>query len=84
MIENLKSAIETWQGKEGKKRAILVIASEEIERNEEATTCGTHVILMGCHKQLVNAVKAGKTKDNTVANIFKEADLSILIDKLCK
>lgn len=84
MTENLKSAIETWQNEEGKKRAILVIAIEEKERNEEETKCETSVAVMGGSKHLVEAVKAAKRDGGVVAQIFNKADFSLLMDKLCK
>lgn len=84
MTENLKSAIETWQNEEGKKRAILVIAIEEKERNEEETKCETSVAVMGSGKLLVEAVKAAKRDGGVVAQIFNKADFSLLMDKLCK
>lgn len=84
MTENLKSAIETWQNEEGKKRAILGIAIEEKERNEEETKCETSVAVMGSGKLLVEAVKAAKRDGGVVAQIFNKADFSLLMDKLCK
>lgn len=84
MTENLESAIETWQNEEGKKRAILVIAIEEKERNEEETKCETSVAVMGSGKLLVEAVKRTKMDGGVAAKIFRDADMSMLLEKLCR
>lgn len=84
MTENLKSAIETWQNEEGKKRAILVIAIEEKERNEEETKYETSVAVIGSGNLLIEAVKRTKMDGGVAANIFNKADMSMLLDKLCR
>lgn len=79
MTENLKSAIENLQNEEGKKRAILVIATEEKE-----TKCETNVAVIGSGKLLVEAVKRTKMEDGVAAKIFNEADMGMLLEKLCR
>ena len=84
MTENLKSAIQDWQNERGKKRAILVIAIEEKERDEEETKCETNVAVIGSGRLLVEAVKQTKMEGGVAAKIFNEADMRTLLDKLCR
>lgn len=82
--EALRQAIEGWQQEDKEKRAILVIAIEEKERNEEETKCETSVAVMGSGKLLVEAVKRTKMDGGVAAKIFRDADMSMLLEKLCR
>lgn len=84
ITENLKTAIEEWQKEVGKKRAILVIAIEEKERKEDKTELETSLAVLGSNRMLVEAVKRTKMDDGVAAQIFAKADMSILLDKLCR
>lgn len=84
ITEDLKSAIETWQKDDCKKRAIMVIAIEEQERTEDETHCETAIAIMGSERMLIEAVKASKKDGGVVANIFSKADFILLMEKLCK
>lgn len=84
MDERIKQAIRSWQEESKEKRAILVIAIEEQGRTEEVTNCETSVAVIGSGKLLVEAVKCTKKDGGVAANIFNKADLSLLMDKLCK
>jgi hypothetical protein len=82
--ENLKSAIETWQKEDAQKRAIMVIAIEEKEQVEDTTHCETAVAVMGGSKLLVEAVKAARKNGGVVNDLFNKADMSMLLEKLCR
>lgn len=84
ITENLKTAIEEWQKEVGKKRAILVIATEEKERKEDKTELETSLAVLGSNRMLVEAVKRTKMDGGVAAQIFAKADMSMLLDKLCR
>lgn len=84
ITENLKSAIETWQKDDCKKRAVLVIAIEEKERTEEETHLETSVAVLGSERMLVEAVKQTKKDGGVAANIFNKSDFMLLMEKLCR
>lgn len=84
MDERIKRAIQEWQDEDKGKRAILLMAIEEKERTEENTQCEMSVAVMGSGKLLVEAVKAAKRDGGVVNDIFNKADMSMLLDKLCK
>ena len=82
--EALQQAIQGWQQEDKEKRAILVIAIEEKERTEEERHCETDVAVMGVSQLLVEAVKAVREKGGVVNDLFNKADMSILLEKLCR
>lgn len=84
ITENLKTAIEEWQKEVGQKRSILVIAIEEKERKEDETELETSLAVLGSNRMLVEAVKHTKMDGGVAAQIFAKADMSILLDKLCR
>lgn len=84
VTENLKTAIKEWQKEVGQKRAILVIAIEEKERKEDEMKCEVSLAVLGSHRMLVEAVKSTKMDGGVAAQIFAKADMSILLDKLCR
>lgn len=84
MKERIKQAISEWQGEDKEKRAVLLIAIEEKNRTEERTECETTVAVMGGNRMLVEAVKAARKDGGVVAQIFAKADMSMLLEKLCK
>lgn len=84
MNEALQQAIQGWQQEDKEKRAILVIAIEEKESTEEETHCETAVAVMGGSKLLVEAVKAARKNGGVVNDLFNKADMSMLLEKLCR
>lgn len=84
MTENLELAIKTWQKEDGKKRAIMVIAIEEKECKEDKTECETTIAVLGSNRMLVEAVKCAKKDGGVAANIYNKADMSMLLEKLCR
>lgn len=84
MDERIKQAIQEWQEENKEKRAILVIAIEEKEKFEDKTDCEATVAVMGGSRLLVEAVKAERKNGGVVNDIFNKADMSMLLEKLCR
>lgn len=84
ITEDLKSAIETWQKEEGKKRAILLIAVEETQRNEDTHELGTTTAVLGSQRMLIEAVKEVKKDGDVASMLMKKADVMLLMEKMCQ
>ena len=86
MNENLQKAITEWQEENAEKRAIIVIAIENIAEDEEEgkTTSSINSAILGKHSNLVNAFKGvmSDNKRNPIRDIIKEAQVRLKIDKL--
>lgn len=86
MNENLQKAITEWQEENAEKRAIIVIAIENIAEDEEEgrTTSSINSAILGKHSNLVSAFKGvmSDNKRNPIRDIIKEAQVRLKIDKL--
>ena len=85
IAEELKPNIEEWC-KNGKKRAVMVIAIEGKQENPETNKleCETSVVALGVKEMLVGAVKSILASDCVSAKIFDCAQASLELDKFCE